>query len=889
MKIKLLPIILAFLMIADAANAAVTTLYPAGDTKIVSASPTTNYNADTTCASYSGGSACLLKFDLTGITSASVVSAEFKIFGESRWYQHNVTLSRLLRNFTSTEATWNVYSTGNNWGAAGATDATDFTTTNQQTGATPDNGWVTFDATNLVKDMIDNSDPNLIFKGADGNLGNAYRMSEYAGTDYDPQLIIRTGVPGQVTVWHVRTDGGTCGLGNQCEGTTDAAYDGSGINEACACSTPQALNNIMHGEDIAIVHSGSYATTQISIPSGSSSTLTTKFYGEGWDTGCASPPELWASAPATNMINLTDVSNVDIRCLEITDHSNTANFNRGIYAEDSSNVNLKNLDIHGGNTGIMAGRLTNWDLTNVQIRNNHLAGWDGDIVGADYNTGVFNFTNVTITYNGCYESATTGLPIDCCGQDNGCYGDGFGTGLTGGKWNFIGCNISHNASDGLDLLYSDDTTEVNVSRSLMEGNTGNQLKIPNKARVENSLINGNCLYFYGQTFTRAAVDNAGYEFPYCRAFGNTIEVAYRSDTVPVFYNNTITGNGDVLVDVTGTCTSGTDIIFQNNIMRGGRQGLDDSSFPACNGSPGDDSVSVFYNAGNCASDFVETYNICYGFKEGENSCNGTGSTDTVDPGFTGVILQGPYSSPGYFTDDDYWAQLYISAATGAADETAPVTSSNDYQNFARGEAWDIGALEFDSTPAPPSCQTDCSQCDSSGTCAASAQGCFWQTNGTCGTTIDPCNVSCLNCLTSTTCAASTIPCYYWSTNQCQPTTEPPAATCDTDCTLCADQSTCEASAFPCFYQFDTTCKSTEDPCNTYCGSCSADNCASSTIGCSLWPDNVCRQAALCTTYTDAASCSAATGPCYPWTDDSCRYTAQGTNTWRGTPPNMRGY
>ena len=105
------------------------------------------------------------------------------------------------------------------------------------------------------------------------------------------------------------------------------------------------------------------------------------------------------------IVNLTDASNVQIACLEITDHSNCIEDHLfptggskytchrdeppygdwaaiGLYAEDSSNVLLKDLDIHGlANTGIQAGRLTDWTVENVRLVGNGLAGWNGDLVG----------------------------------------------------------------------------------------------------------------------------------------------------------------------------------------------------------------------------------------------------------------------------------------------------------------------------------------------------------------------------------------------------------------------------------------------------------------------------------------------------------------------------
>lgn len=891
-----------FLLIPSLCFGAVTVYYPTGDTVIKPSDETPNYTEQTSSIINVDGS-LLFDFNLTGLTTGEVVSAQFDLYGGTKGGQANLYVGEVLKDFVDTQATWTNYSTGNAWGTAGANGANvDYAVTGLVTTSVPDNSWITIDATNLVRNMIRDAMSGLIVFASAGNMyQTAWRMSEYTGVDYDPKLTIRTGNPGEVTTWYVRPDGGTCGLNQQCEGTTDAAYDGSGINEACACAKPNYLNNLMIGEDIVIIKSGSYEITgTFNPPSGTNISLKTKVYGEGWDSGCSSPPELYISPNVTSgvtMINLINKDYLDIQCLEITDHTTEAGTTwgtnklmDGIYASDSDYVSLKNINIHGGYKGIHAGRLSNWDLENVKLNYNRSAGWDGDI-GAlvSDNSGILNFTNVEIIYNGCEEVwDNEGTPVDCCGQNNGCYGDGLGTHRTGGTWNFINCNFSHNASDGLDLLYASSDLEVNVYRSLMEGNTGNQLKIPNKSHVENSLIIGNCGYFYGQSFTRPAVENAGYEFPYCRSFGNTIEIVFKDNNSPEFYNNTIIGNGDVLFDTTGTCLSGTDVILSNNIMYGGRQWFDDCTRPGANPDCGDDSVSVYYDASvTCDTDKIESYNICYSFKEGSSSCNGTGSTDTIDPGFLGTIKQGPYNTDGYYTDNDYYKQLYIPASTGSADETVNVVSSNDFNNFSRGTEWDIGAYEYGSTPQSPSCQVDCSLCLTESSCIGSQTDCYWWANGSCQTTQDPCNLSCVNCTTESTCGESDQGCYWWSTETCNSTEEITPATCDTDCTLCTtNQAECEASEATCYWwgssaQTGYFCNNIEDPCGNRCTSCvSPGSCIESNTyygnpdSCYWWDDNVCRSeeqncSTDCEECTTQSTCQSSAEGCYWTSQNTC--------------------
>ena len=142
------------------------------------------------------------------------------------------------------------------------------------------------------------------------------------------------------------------------------------------------------------------------VPSGPNTFNPTRILGAGWDSGCSSPPELWGTERANWIVNLTQSQNVEISCLEITDHSSCVEGHAdpafrcqrdsypygdwaavGLYAEDSSDVVLKNLNIHGlAHTGIWAGRLSNWTLEKVRLVANGLVGWDGDIgEGADSN------------------------------------------------------------------------------------------------------------------------------------------------------------------------------------------------------------------------------------------------------------------------------------------------------------------------------------------------------------------------------------------------------------------------------------------------------------------------------------------------------------------------
>ncbi|TQD51157.1 hypothetical protein, partial [Marilutibacter aestuarii] len=228
-------------------------------------------------------------------------------------------------------------------------------------------------------------------------------------------LALGTGAA-QAATYYVRTDGGSAA---QCTGRSNAAYPGSGSNQACAWnSLHQALPaggtaRIAGGDTVYIApgdymlgwgapgasggrcyDGGRYDCYLPPIPSGPSATSRTRILG----TSASNKARLWGTERVQYMLNLTGSSNVEIGNLEITDQSDCVEFHSdasarckrdstpygqwagvGIMASNSRNVYLHDLDIHGmANRGIVAGGLTDWTVENVKIVANGWAGWDGD-------------------------------------------------------------------------------------------------------------------------------------------------------------------------------------------------------------------------------------------------------------------------------------------------------------------------------------------------------------------------------------------------------------------------------------------------------------------------------------------------------------------------------
>ncbi len=415
--------------------------------------------------------------------------------------------------------------------------------------------------------------------------------------------------------YYVRPEGGTC---VECNGLKDLPYPGSGEKQNCAWSHPfYALDASgqwkIQGGDTLIIHSGSYRMgfgapntdwcdadcafdcCLPPLPSGPDPEHPTQIFGVCGDQGCDNPPELWGAERPWQILNLNGTSNAIIRCLEITDHSGCVEFHQdssvscerdtppfgdwapvGIYAADSTNIILTDINIHGlACAGVHAGRLSGWTLENVRIAGNGWVGWDGDI-GDSANTGDLTFKNLIVEWNGCAERYPEKTPCACWGQSAGGYGDGVGLAETGGNWLIEDSIFRYNTSDGLDMLYvRQSPSNITIKRTQAYGNAGDQIKVNGPTQIENTLIASNCGFFDGKAFTYH-VDN-------CRAGGSALALNARRGAKMSVVNSTIVGEGDCLCLVecdSGDCDGTETLIVYNNIFMGNPEFLDPSDI-AC--------------------------------------------------------------------------------------------------------------------------------------------------------------------------------------------------------------------------------------------------------------------------------------------------------------------
>ena len=527
--------------------------------------------------------------------------------------------------------------------------------------------------------------------------------------------------------YYVRTDGGTA---SQCTGLVDAAYPGSGAGQPCGWSHPfWALdgggNWRISGGDTIVVGPGNYmmgfgapntsgwcdsagafACHLPPLPSGSAA-MPTRVAGKGWSAGCANPPELWGTERTDMVLNLDGSSNVELDCLEVTDHSACVEFHANaavecernnypygewasgaIYAADSSSVIVRDLNVHGlANYGVLAGRLTDWTVERTRIAGNGWVGWNGDLGGPSGNGGAMTFRFLTVEWNGCAETYPGQQPDHCWAQQMGGYGDGLGTGATAGNWTFEDSTFRYNTSDGLDMLYVGNGGiggRVDVRRTLATSNAGDQIKVGGAATVVNSVMVSRCSFFDNQPFGQEMV--AG---DHCRAGGSAIVVDLEPGAQAALVNDTISGEGDCLaIFECNSCTGGGSeaVTMVNSVLQGHVDWF----------QPWEQSCFMWDPAGLATGN--HDYNVVFDAKDDNNDCAAGGNNlcgqdpllvDAALGSFDGHLRVG---SPA----------IDNGLAVGSLGGLVP---DHDFEGGARptGAGVDRGAYEYGSTSGQDRC------------------------------------------------------------------------------------------------------------------------------------------------------------------------------------------
>jgi hypothetical protein len=474
---------------------------------------------------------------------------------------------------------------------------------------------------------------------------------------------------GQTQNWFVREDGGDR---NQCTGKSDSPYRGKGGGQPCAFRHPYYLFTsdryndkswLVRGGDTVIIRGGPYRMgykgpnakdywgncpgdpyncSMPPVPSGTSE-HPTRLLGERYQK-CDKKTQLYGGYALGGILSVRGSKNVDIECLELTDHSQCTRFGTGFSAADrcrtdyplsdfagagivtnaeTASITLKNLDIHGltsrGIIGAIGGEIT---ADHVRIAFNGGAGWDFDDGKGTKSTpeAMVRASYLTVEWNGCNEEYPIVHPLpaySCFDQDHAGYGDGVGTPNTPLGFTCDHCVLRYNTQDGLDLLHANGGVVV-IRNSSAYGNMGQQWKIGAMKNVvfQNNVTIHNCRRLSAD-FPGAPNGYNKYLSLFCRAGGDGIAVALNDMGTYVFLNNSFAGYGATSYDFScsGTCTKSV-ITFQNNLHVGYRD-------PNGGQRPG-----VFYVSGLPQSPFTHRdHNIYYNMR----TCPSGETERCVDP------------------------------------------------------------------------------------------------------------------------------------------------------------------------------------------------------------------------------------------------------------------
>lgn len=327
-------------------------------------------------------------------------------------------------------------------------------------------------------------------------LESGCRLAKHARPAYTCVLLLASLFPlaASATTYYVRVDGGTRYSTNvttgQCNGTTDAAYPGSGVNQDCAFNDVRMLwtdcsyNDghtfpgwgwIGSGGDTYLIegsiadgvsyrvgysgpNSGDYNCAVPGDPSGSgpppilsgTSGNPTRVLGGNYASCSAQSArtQLHGGYGVGEVMNLSGTSYADVECLDLTDFSacgrsgQTDACSSGYPLSDyaaigmtfnrtTTNVTVTNVRAHGlAGAGFLGPTGDGVVMNHIDILGNANAGWNADPGDGTTGTGTLVVQNFNISWNGCAEEypIVDALPYsDCTDESSGGYGDGFGT------------------------------------------------------------------------------------------------------------------------------------------------------------------------------------------------------------------------------------------------------------------------------------------------------------------------------------------------------------------------------------------------------------------------------------------------------------------------------
>jgi Disaggregatase related repeat/TGF-beta propeptide len=170
------------------------------DTWINSYSPNSNFNGETKLNVYGTENIkTLVRFDLSSIPpSTTITSATLSLYNYGHSSAANggtLSVYRANKAWVDSQATWNIYSTGNNWTAPGMQAGTDYLNSpvSSLTIDTSTNVWREIDVTTLVQGWINGSVPNngFVLRSPTSGVKPIFYSSGYStNTTLRPKLTI---------------------------------------------------------------------------------------------------------------------------------------------------------------------------------------------------------------------------------------------------------------------------------------------------------------------------------------------------------------------------------------------------------------------------------------------------------------------------------------------------------------------------------------------------------------------------------------------------------------------------------------------------------------------------------------------------------------------------
>ena len=184
------------------------------DTYIFGGAATTNYGTSSQALIGWGAASSqplrgLLKFDLTKGTnpppSGAVVTSDgtLTIYCEEYNVARTLAAYECLRDWVEAQATWNIYSTGNNWQTAGAAGALDYDSTEAGSVAVSSTGdkVITIPAA-LIQKWISVQNYGLVLRHtAETTNYNRYTTSDGGTAGNRPEFSFEYSLGGQFIIW----------------------------------------------------------------------------------------------------------------------------------------------------------------------------------------------------------------------------------------------------------------------------------------------------------------------------------------------------------------------------------------------------------------------------------------------------------------------------------------------------------------------------------------------------------------------------------------------------------------------------------------------------------------------------------------------------------------